>query len=70
MRQPIDFMKEGYRKHKASVFRIAMPDQEWMVVANQANIAEYLSAPDDVISMEGSVNDASYGEVSVRIARN
>ncbi|KAK3387830.1 cytochrome P450 [Podospora didyma] len=60
MRQPIEFMKEGYRKHKASIFRIAMPDQEWMIVADQAKITEYLSAPDDVISMDDSLFQTQY----------
>jgi len=59
MLDPIKYFDEGYRKYKGSLYRICTLDQELVVVAGPDKLAEYLAAPDHIISSQASANEVS-----------
>ncbi|KAM7200302.1 Cytochrome P450, partial [Rhypophila sp. PSN 637] len=49
-------LQEGYTKHKGSMFRLSGLENELIVVADQGKFAEYVAAPDSVLSQQEPVN--------------
>lgn len=54
---PLSLMTEGYAKYAPGYFRIATVQDEYVIVTDRDKVAEYLRAPDDVLSMQDSAND-------------
>ncbi|KEF61463.1 uncharacterized protein A1O9_03029 [Exophiala aquamarina CBS 119918] len=50
-------MTEGYAKYAPGYFRIATVQDECVIVTDRDKVAEYLRAPDDVLSMQDAAND-------------
>lgn len=50
---------EGYTKYKGSMFRLSGLEGELVVVADAEKFAEYVAAPDSVLSQNEPVNNVS-----------
>jgi hypothetical protein len=57
MMDPVRAIKQGIAKTNNGLFRIATFSDEFIVVANKEQVAEYLRAPDSVLSMQDGAND-------------
>lgn len=57
LKDPKGALREGASKYKGGYFKVATHTTEYTIVADRAKVAEYLSAPDDVLSFHDSVND-------------
>lgn len=54
---PKGTIQEGVTKYKGGYFKVSSHTQELTIVADRKKVAEYLAAPDDVLSFKDSVND-------------
>ncbi|KPI43088.1 Ent-kaurene oxidase [Cyphellophora attinorum] len=54
---PVDMVKEGIKKSKNGIFRIATLNDEFVLVTTKDKVAEYLKASDSVLSMQDGAND-------------
>lgn len=59
MMDPVGAVKKGIAKTNNGLFRVATLSDEFIVVANKEQVAEYLKAPDSVLSMQDGANDVS-----------
>jgi hypothetical protein len=59
MSRPVDSVKEGIRRSKNGIFRIATLNDEFVLVTTKDKVAEYLKASDAVLSMQDGANDVS-----------
>jgi hypothetical protein len=50
-------MEKGFAKSKSGLIRIATHQGEYVLVADRNKLAEYLRAPDNVLSMQDGSND-------------
>jgi hypothetical protein len=50
MKDPEGTIARGYAQYKDSYFKVSTHLNEWVIVSDEKKIAEYLSAPDDVLS--------------------
>lgn len=57
MKDPNGTLARGYAQYKDSYFRVSSHSLEYIIVSNKKKIAEYLAAPDDVLSFNDSVNN-------------
>ncbi|KAF2742828.1 cytochrome P450 [Sporormia fimetaria CBS 119925] len=57
MRRPVDVVREGMAKSRNGVFRIASLSDELILVTDKEKVAEYLRAPDSILSMQDGAND-------------
>lgn len=57
MLDPVAAVKRGITTTNNGLFRIATLSDEFIVVANKEQVAEYLKAPDSVLSMQDGAND-------------
>jgi hypothetical protein len=56
-KDPLALMTAAYEKYKPGYFRIATLQGEYILVTDNDKVAEYLRAPDDVLSMQDAAND-------------
>lgn len=59
MLNPVACVKSGIAETNNGMFRIATLSDEFIVVANKEQVAEYLKSPDSVLSMQDGANDVS-----------
>lgn len=59
MLRPVDSVKEGVKRSKNGIFRIATLNDEFVLVTTKEKVAEYLKASDGVLSMQDGANDVS-----------
>lgn len=57
LRDPEGCLKEGYEKYPHGYFKIATITTENVVVNDADKVAEYLSAPDDVLNVQDAINN-------------
>jgi hypothetical protein len=58
MLYPNDTLARGYAQYKNSYFRVSSHSLEYIIVSDKKKIAEYLAAPENVLSFYDSVNDS------------
>jgi hypothetical protein len=56
-KDPLTLMTAAYEKYNPGYFRIATLQGEYILVTDNDKVAEYLRAPDDVLSMQDAAND-------------
>lgn len=59
MQSPVKLVREGVSKYKSGYFRISTLQDEYVLVSSRDKVAEYLRAPDDVLSFQEAANDVS-----------
>ena len=57
MKDPHGTLARGYAQCKDGYFKVSSHSLEYIIVSHKKKIAEYLAAPDDVLSFMDSVND-------------
>lgn len=57
MKDPKGTIAKGCEMYKGGYFKVASHTDELLLVADKKKVAEYLAAPDDVLSFEDSVNE-------------
>jgi len=57
MLYPVACVRSGIAETNNGMFRIATLSDEFIVVANKEQVAEYLKSPDSVLSMQDGAND-------------
>lgn len=67
MRNPVGLVKEGVRKAGNGLFRVATLLDEFVLVTTKEKVAEYMKAPDSVLSMQDGANDVSLRTDALRI---
>lgn len=56
-KDPLALMTAAYEKYHPGYFRIATLQGEYIIITDNEKVAEYLRAPDDVLSMQDAAND-------------
>jgi hypothetical protein len=57
MKDPYGTMAKGYEKYKGGYFRVSTHSVEYLMVTDQEKVAEYLSAPEDVLSFHDMIQE-------------
>lgn len=57
MKDPEGMVARGYALYKGGYFRVSTYSNDWVIVSDEKKIAEYLSAPEDVLSFQDWVVD-------------
>ncbi|KAH9827353.1 Cytochrome-P450 [Teratosphaeria destructans] len=56
-KDPLSCLREGIERYPGGYFKIAKLDQEYVVVNAAEKVAEYLTAKDDVLSVQDAINE-------------
>ena len=56
MKDPNGTVMRGYTQYKDSYFRVSTHSLEYLIISDKEKIAEYLAAPEDILSFYDSVN--------------
>lgn len=59
LRDPVKAVREGTKNTKNGMFKITTHQGEYVLVTDRSKVAEYLRAPDNVLSMQDGANDVS-----------
>jgi len=65
MKDPEGIIARGYAHYKDSYFRVSTHSKEYLIVSDKKKIAEYLAAPDDVLSFHDCVSQFLQSEWTV-----
>lgn len=57
MKDPQGAMAEGCRKYRGRYFRVSSHSVEYLMVTDKEKIAEYLAAPEEVLSFHDMINE-------------
>jgi hypothetical protein len=62
---PRAYIQRGYEKYRSGIFKISTLQREHIIVCDQKKILEYISAPDDVMSIEGALEQDIQGRWTI-----
>jgi hypothetical protein len=57
MKDPQGTMAKGYKKYRGGYFRVSSHAVEYLMVTDKEKVAEYLAAPEDVLSFHDMIQE-------------